>query len=110
MPRWVAEIAERLTPVSRTWNGGNASGWATDLREVNGFDESLGYGGEDVDIGFRLNQLGVRGRHARYSVTVLHLHHDRPYVCPTVRDANIARVWSGRFSRSPRTREGIVPA
>lgn len=108
MPLWLAGMLERLTPVARTWNGGNVSGWRSDLLAVNGFDESLGCGGEDVDLGFRLNQLGVCGRHARYSVTVLHLHHDHPYASPDERGANVDRVWSGRASRPRWASRGIV--
>jgi len=108
MPLWLAGMLERLTPVARTWNGGNVSGWRADLLAVNGFDESLGCGGEDVDLGFRLNQLGVSGRHARYSVTVVHLHHDHPYAGVAERLACTERVWMGRVSAPMRTRQGIA--
>lgn len=107
---WSASLLERLTPVEPTWNGGNSSGWRKDLVAVNGFDESLGYGGEDVELGFRLNRLGVKGRHARYSAVLVHLPHPRPYMDPVERDASIERVWRGRHTVPLRTPRGISPA
>lgn len=108
LPKWLAGCLERLTPVARTWNGGNVSGWRDDLMSVNGFDESLGCGGEDVDLGFRLNHVGVVGRHVRYSATVVHLHHERPYEAPDERQANIRRVWAGKATAPARASQGIV--
>lgn len=107
-PRGISDALERLTPVEATWNGGNSSGWRSDLLEVNGFDESLGYGGEDVEMGFRLNRLGVAGRHARYTATLVHLHHERPYVDLGLRDERTARIWAARAAGGHRTPRGIV--
>lgn len=78
-PAWVCGLAEVLTPVRKTWNGGNSSTWRLDLIRVNGFDENFGYGAEDIELGFRLNNAGVRGRHLRYTAPVLHLEHQRDY-------------------------------
>jgi len=108
LPAAIAGLAERLTTVPRTWNGGNASGWRSDLVAVNGFDESLGYGGEDVDLGFRLNRMGVVGRHVRYSAAVLHLEHDRPYAREAERAANIAKVKGSAGKVPTRAELGIT--
>ena len=110
LPGWASSVLERLTPVEPTWNGGNSSGWRKDLVAVNGFDESLGYGGEDVEMGFRLNRLGVKGRHARYSAVLLHLPHPRPYMDPAQRDASIERVWQRRHTVPIRAEKGISPS
>jgi len=76
----VSTILEHLSPVKKVWNGGNTSGWKMDIVKVNGFDESLMYGAEDVELGVRLNNIGVFGRHIRYSAPLLHLDHPRGYV------------------------------
>jgi len=75
----VSTILEHLSPVKKVWNGGNTSGWKMDIIKVNGFDESLKYGAEDVELGVRLNNIGVFGRHIRYSSPLLHLDHPRGY-------------------------------
>jgi glycosyltransferase involved in cell wall biosynthesis len=78
-PALLSGLAEILTPVSKTWNGGNSSTWRINLIKVNGFDENFGYGAEDIELGFRLNNAGIRGRHLRYTAPVLHLEHERDY-------------------------------
>ena len=109
LPRAVAGLIEILTPVSRTWNGGHASGWRKDIVAVNGFDEALTYGGEDIELGFRLNLAGIRGRHLRYSAPLLHLEHSRDYVDPERVASNLryvdevrrsGRLWAERGLRS----------
>lgn len=78
-PPWASLLAERMTTVRRTWNGGNSSTARLNLIRVNGFDENFGYGAEDIELGFRLNNAGVRGVHLRYTAPVLHLEHRRDY-------------------------------
>jgi glycosyltransferase involved in cell wall biosynthesis len=78
-PPWVSTLAERMTTVGRTWNGGNSSTARINLIRVNGFDENFGYGAEDIELGFRLNNAGIRGCHLRYTAPVLHLEHQRDY-------------------------------
>lgn len=78
-PPWFSTLAERLTTVGRTWNGGNSSTARINLIRVNGFDENFGYGAEDIELGFRLNNAGIRGCHLRYTAPVLHLEHHRDY-------------------------------
>jgi GT2 family glycosyltransferase len=46
---------------------------------VGGFDERMGWGGEDVDLGLRLEAAGIRCRSVRHSARVFHLEHERPY-------------------------------
>lgn len=87
-PRWASHLAERLTTVRRTWNGGNSSTARINLIRVNGFDENFGYGAEDIELGFRLNNAGIRGHHLRYTALVLHLEHGRDYAHPDERARN----------------------
>lgn len=76
--------ADFVTTTRPTWNGHNASAWARDVLAVNGFDERMGYGGEDCEMGERLENLGVRGLRVRYRAICLHLDHARGYADPAV--------------------------
>ncbi|MDH3732454.1 MAG: glycosyltransferase family 2 protein [Gemmatimonadota bacterium] len=104
-------LLDRITPTRATWNGHNASGWRRDIVEVNGFDERLGYGGEDRELGERLSNHGVQAFQIRHRAVCFHLDHDRGYVDPAVvkRNDEIRRaVTSG--SRPHWTEHGIVKA
>ena len=79
LPLQISSILEILSPVKCTWNGGNSSGWREDITQINGFNESMTYGAEDVELGIRLNNYGVKGIHVRYSATLLHIEHSRSY-------------------------------
>ncbi len=87
-PPWLSSLAERLTTVGRTWNGGNSSTARINLIRVNGFDENFGYGAEDIELGYRLNNAGIRGCHLRYTAPVLHLEHQRDYADLQVKAQN----------------------
>ena len=67
-------------PIKNTWNGNNSSGWKKDILAVNGFDERMGYGGEDVEMGRRLVNSGIKAKRIRYSTVCIHLDHSRGYV------------------------------
>lgn len=68
-----------LTPARATWNGANSSAFREDIIAVNGFDERMQYGGEDVELGERLINKGFKSVQMRYSTICLHLDHDRGY-------------------------------
>ena len=108
LPEPLTHFMEIITPVNRTWNGGNASGWRQDLLTINGFDESLNYGAEDVELGYRLNNIGIKGRHLRYSAPLLHLEHSRSYVDPAEFAKNRARVSELRNLSLKWTNDGIL--
>ena len=76
---WRAALYNLLTPTTPSWNGHNASGWKSDLLRVNGFDERMQYGGQDRELGERLQNAGVRGKQIRYLAICLHLDHGRGY-------------------------------
>lgn len=69
-----------ITPTTPSWNGHNSSAWKKDILAVNGFDERMEYGGEDRELGERLNNNNVKGKQIRYSTTCIHLDHARGYV------------------------------
>ena len=76
----MASILNSVTPTKRTWNGHNASCWRSDALKVNGFDERMKYGGEDVEFGYRLVNTGLKASKIRYLAPCLHLDHPRGYV------------------------------
>ncbi|HET6604017.1 MAG TPA: glycosyltransferase family 2 protein [Xanthomonadaceae bacterium] len=105
---WQARLMNAITPVKPRWHGHNASAWAADVRRVNGFDERMQYGGEDLEFGERLENAGVRGRQARHSAIVVHLDHGRGYVDPAMRERNEAIRHATRSQRRTRTEHGIA--
>jgi len=42
-------------------------------------EAEMQYGGADRALGSRLENLGLRGKRARFRAVLLHLDHDRPY-------------------------------
>jgi glycosyltransferase involved in cell wall biosynthesis len=108
LPKVLASKLESITSVKRTWNGANSSAWRRDLIAVNGFDESLRYGAEDVEMGVRLNNHGILGQHIRYSTCLLHIEHLRGYADAKVVQRNKAYVREVRKSGIDWTANGIV--
>lgn len=74
----LARLMDGLTP-RNALVGCNAGAWRSDLLAVRGFDETMDYGAEDLNLGVRLNNFGVRGVRARYSLVWLHMDHPRSY-------------------------------
>ena len=68
-----------LTPTKASWNGHNSSGWKKDIVAINGFNEGMHYGGQDRELGERLQNYGIRSKQIRYSAICIHLEHGRPY-------------------------------
>ena len=109
-PAWTRRTADRLTTTRPTWNGHNASAWRQDVLDVNGFDERMGYGGEDREMGERLENLGVRGLQVRHRAVCLHLEHARGYVDREVLARNQAIRRETRRARATWTPFGISSA
>ena len=101
-------VLDRVSPATAGWNGHNTSGWKEHILEANGFDERMGYGGEDRELGERLENAGVRGKRIRHRVTCLHLDHPRGYVDPDIRAANLAIRGETKRLRRTRTEHGIA--
>jgi GT2 family glycosyltransferase len=108
LPGPVLEAFDRATPVQKAWGGANSSAFREAILKVNGFDESMRYGGEDKDLGVRLTNSGVRGQHLRYTASVVHLDHLRGWADPATIRANKARVRATRRSGRSWTEDGIV--
>lgn len=104
----VSALLDRLSPVRKTWSGGNASTYRSLLMEVNGFDMSMRYGGEDKELGSRLINAGIKGQFLRYSAPLLHLHHARGYVDPEIVKSNRAWIGQTRKTGKTRTEHGIA--
>jgi glycosyltransferase involved in cell wall biosynthesis len=110
LPEPVLAALDVLTPVQKAWGGANSSAFREAILAVNGFDETMRYGGEDKELGVRLTNSGVRGRHLRYVASVVHLDHARGYVDPDLIRANKARIRAVRRSGKRWTEDGIVKA
>jgi len=87
-PRWLCPVLNLATQRPGVFTGNGSSAWRADALAVNGFDETVGYGGSDKDFGFRLTNLGIRSRMLKFSLINLHLDHDRPWVDERVIAAN----------------------
>lgn len=86
--RLLMSVLNAITPTHATWNGCNSSGWKSDLAAVNGFDQRMRYGGEDRELGLRLENAGVSGKQIRYKAICLHVDHPRDYVNQADLDRN----------------------
>jgi len=106
--RMLAAALDRLTPTQPLFAGNNASAWRTAIYEANGFDMEMGYGGLDRAVGYRLVNLGIRGRQVRHRAVCMHLHHDRPYKRPEVLRRNREILESIRANGETRARRGIA--
>lgn len=96
-----------LTTTSATCNGNCFSAWRNDLLAVNGFNEVLGYGGQDRELGERLLNFGIRSKQLRYSMICLHLDHERPYETKDVWKSNHLARKQVRRSRGYIASSGI---
>jgi glycosyltransferase involved in cell wall biosynthesis len=104
----IGELMNSITPTRATWNGGNSSVWKEDVIAVNGFDQRMGYGGEDREFGERLLNKGLRGIQVRYSAACIHLDHGRAYRNDETMRRNMEIRQSTRKSGNFWTEFGIV--
>lgn len=103
-----AGLLDAITPTKPTFNGGNASAWRDDLLGVNGFDERMGYGGLDRELGERLENAGVRGRQVRHRCVCVHLDHPRCYANSSVQAFNDRLREQTRSTQATWTAHGIA--
>jgi GT2 family glycosyltransferase len=96
-----------LSPVKCSWAGGNSSTYRDYILEVNGFDEKMQYGAEDKEFGARLINLGISGRHLRYTAPLYHLEHSRSYVDDEQIKKNRITLSATRSSGKIRSENGI---
>lgn len=107
---WKARFMNKITPTTPSWNGHNASGWLSDLIEVNGFDERMQYGGQDRELGERLVNAGIKPIQIRYSAICVHLDHKRGYKTPESIAKNKGIRAQTKKERLTRTAFGIQKA
>lgn len=107
-PGWRERTLNAITPTPPRWAGNNASGWRADLVRVNGFDERMSYGGEDLELGERLANAGVTGKQIRFSAVCIHLDHARGYVKPEMKAANQAIRDALKAAHGTWTDHGLV--
>lgn len=100
-------LLDHLSPARASWNGHNASGWRADIEAVNGFDERMAYGGEDRELGERLENAGVRGKRIRHRAVCVHLDHSRGYVTGEAIARNKAIRAETRATRTRWTEFGL---
>lgn len=101
-------VMDHLTTTPPRWRGGNASAWRDDLVAVNGFEMRMGYGGQDAEIGDRLDNLGVRPVRVRFRAPTVHLWHERPWRDDTVMRANREHRRRVRAEGITRAVEGLA--
>ncbi|MFK8113322.1 MAG: glycosyltransferase family 2 protein [Rubripirellula sp.] len=104
---WQSGLLNRITTTRATWNGNNASGWADDIRQANGFDERMRYGGEDRELGERLENAGIRGKHIRFQSVCLHLDHPRGYVNDVDLQRNLEIRHATQQAKRTQTEHGL---
>lgn len=101
-------LFDTLTPTRADFHGNNASVAREAVEAVNGFEGEMGYGGLDKALGYRLENLGVKGVQARHRAVAMHLHHDRPYRDREVVLRNRAILARIRREGEVRARQGIA--
>jgi glycosyltransferase involved in cell wall biosynthesis len=98
---------DAVTPTRATWNGHNSSAWREDILAVNGFDERMGWGGLDRELGERLENAGIRGLQIRHRAVVVHLDHPRGYIGEEGLRRNAELRAETRRTRRTRTEYGL---
>lgn len=110
LPKVFLAFFEHIYPVDRNWCGANASAYRSAILAVNGMDETMKYGGGDKELGVRLENNGVKGRHIRFTAPLVHLDHPRGYKDPKlvawhrekIRDARKRRlIWAEQGIKMP---------
>lgn len=112
LTRWplVAEVLNSVTTTKANWNGCNSSAWKADLERAGGFDQRMHYGGEDRELGYRLENAGLMGKQVRFKAICLHVDHPRDYVDSDAMQRNLAIRQVTRRMRLTTTPHGIRKA
>lgn len=106
----IRPILDRVTHRAGVFTGNGSSVWRADAMAVNGFDERLGYGGEDKDFGLRLISAGIQSRMSKFSLISLHLDHPKPYLDVNVIAKNKAHLQQIKKDKTKWTDYGIIHA
>jgi len=91
LPDFKARIYRRFE--WRRIKGCNMAAWREDVVRIDGFDEALeGWGHEDADFVFRLQNSGIRRKSGSWSTEVLHLWHQTASKAQAEKNAQIVRA------------------
>jgi glycosyltransferase involved in cell wall biosynthesis len=104
----MARFMNSVTTRKPTWNGCNSSGWKKDMLAVNGFDERMTYGGQDVEFGYRLKFNGIKPVQLVYSLAAVHLEHARAYKTKEALENSMKVRKETLAKRKIKTEYGIV--
>ena len=107
LPKAVSSALEVIYPVRRNWCGANASAFRAAIVAVNGMDETIKYGGGDKELGERLENTGVRGRHIRFTAPLVHLDHPRGYKDPELVRQHRRKIAEVRRNKITWVEEGV---
>lgn len=107
MPDTLGPMLDRLSLARKRWLGGNASTFRENLFAVNGYDETLGYGAEDKELGVRLENAGIKPYSIRYSAPILHMEHDRGYVVKRKNLDTLGLIKANKRSGQTKPRVGL---
>lgn len=105
---FISKLLNWVTPTNASWNGHNSSGWKKDIKNVNGFDERMQYGGQDRELGERLFNFGIKSKQLRYSAVCVHLDHKRGYKTPESIAKNVGIRNKTKKEKSVWTHYGIT--
>lgn len=108
LPKPLLNLLELVSPVRRVLCGANWSAFRNDILKVNGFDETITHGGLDKELGERLTNAGIPGRHLRFSAPLVHLDHPRGYADAAKKAAQKEFIRRVRRERIDWTPNGIV--
>jgi len=107
-PPTSAKWLNRLTTTRCNFKGANGSAWRDDIIAINGFDETMVWGGLDREFGVRLRNYGIKPRHVRYNAICVHLDHSRGYRDPAAMKANKKLRKEREREKNVRTDHGIA--
>jgi glycosyltransferase involved in cell wall biosynthesis len=105
---WLSVLLDRTTTTAANFQGNNTGAWREHLYTVNGFENTMGYGGLDKALGYRMQNAGIKGIQARYRIIAMHLDHDRPYRSPEGMQKNRDIMKGIRKSGQVRAHRGIA--
>lgn len=104
---WLAHfLASRYRKHRSAALGCNLSFFREDFVKINGYDEFFeGWGGEDIDLGNRLQRSGCRKRYLKFSGIVYHLWHEDKFMYN--REKNFAYEAQQNVRRTVRCTDGV---
>jgi glycosyltransferase involved in cell wall biosynthesis len=85
---YIRYLMDIILPIKKTFNGGNSSVFKEDIYNVGGFNEEMGYFAEDIEVGFRMLNNGIKAKRVRHRARMLHLEHKRGYIDETIKIKN----------------------